>query len=101
MIIVTGGAGFIGSNLIQQLNKAGERDILLQVERGGAVMAGVFDGDGPALDPFHVGVGDWHPCYAEEDGCAPGERPVSVMVRCLNIIVSLSSFAANALFGFS
>ncbi|MCU1322927.1 MAG: ADP-glyceromanno-heptose 6-epimerase precursor [Acidobacteriaceae bacterium] len=29
MIIVTGGAGFIGSNLIQQLNKAGERDILL------------------------------------------------------------------------
>ncbi len=29
MIIVTGGAGFIGSNLIQQLNRAGERDILL------------------------------------------------------------------------
>ncbi len=29
MIIVTGGAGFIGSNLIQQLNQAGERDILL------------------------------------------------------------------------
>ncbi len=29
MIIVTGGAGFIGSNLIQQLNAAGESDILL------------------------------------------------------------------------
>ncbi len=29
MIIVTGGAGFIGSNLIQHLNRAGERDILL------------------------------------------------------------------------
>ena len=29
MILVTGGAGFIGSNLIQQLNQAGERDILL------------------------------------------------------------------------
>jgi ADP-L-glycero-D-manno-heptose 6-epimerase len=29
MIIVTGGAGFIGSNLIQQLNRMGERDILL------------------------------------------------------------------------
>jgi ADP-L-glycero-D-manno-heptose 6-epimerase len=29
MIIVTGGAGFIGSNLIHQLNRAGERDILL------------------------------------------------------------------------
>lgn len=29
MIIVTGGAGFIGSNLIQQLNQAGERNILL------------------------------------------------------------------------
>jgi ADP-L-glycero-D-manno-heptose 6-epimerase len=29
VIIVTGGAGFIGSNLIQQLNHAGERDILL------------------------------------------------------------------------
>lgn len=29
MIIVTGGAGFIGSNLIHQLNAAGERDILL------------------------------------------------------------------------
>ena len=29
MIIVTGGAGFIGSNLIRQLNLAGERDILL------------------------------------------------------------------------
>ncbi len=29
MIIVTGGAGFIGSNLIHQLNGAGERDILL------------------------------------------------------------------------
>jgi ADP-L-glycero-D-manno-heptose 6-epimerase len=29
VIIVTGGAGFIGSNLIQQLNQAGERDILL------------------------------------------------------------------------
>ena len=29
MIIVTGGAGFIGSNLIHQLNQAGERDILL------------------------------------------------------------------------
>jgi ADP-L-glycero-D-manno-heptose 6-epimerase len=29
LIIVTGGAGFIGSNLIQQLNHAGERDILV------------------------------------------------------------------------
>ncbi len=29
MIIVTGGAGFIGSNLIHQLNRAGEQDILL------------------------------------------------------------------------
>jgi ADP-L-glycero-D-manno-heptose 6-epimerase len=29
LIIVTGGAGFIGSNLIQQLNQAGERNILL------------------------------------------------------------------------
>ncbi len=29
MIIVTGGAGFIGSNLIHQLNQVGERDILL------------------------------------------------------------------------
>ncbi len=29
MIIVTGGAGFIGSNLIHQLNQAGERNILL------------------------------------------------------------------------
>jgi ADP-L-glycero-D-manno-heptose 6-epimerase len=29
VIIVTGGAGFIGSNLIHQLNHAGERDILL------------------------------------------------------------------------
>ncbi len=29
MIIVTGGAGFIGSNLIHQLNHSGERDILL------------------------------------------------------------------------
>ena len=29
MIIVTGGAGFIGSNLIHQLNRAGESDILV------------------------------------------------------------------------
>ncbi len=29
MIIVTGGAGFIGSNLVHQLNRAGEREILL------------------------------------------------------------------------
>ncbi|HEY6375042.1 MAG TPA: ADP-glyceromanno-heptose 6-epimerase, partial [Edaphobacter sp.] len=29
MVIVTGGAGFIGSNLIHQLNQLGERDILL------------------------------------------------------------------------
>jgi ADP-L-glycero-D-manno-heptose 6-epimerase len=29
VIIVTGGAGFIGSNLIQQLNQAGEKNILL------------------------------------------------------------------------
>jgi ADP-L-glycero-D-manno-heptose 6-epimerase len=29
VIIVTGGAGFIGSNLIHQLNQSGERDILL------------------------------------------------------------------------
>jgi ADP-L-glycero-D-manno-heptose 6-epimerase len=29
VIIVTGGAGFIGSNLVQQLNRAGERNILL------------------------------------------------------------------------
>jgi ADP-L-glycero-D-manno-heptose 6-epimerase len=29
VIIVTGGAGFIGSNLIHQLNRSGERDILL------------------------------------------------------------------------
>ncbi|MBM4118569.1 NAD-dependent epimerase/dehydratase family protein, partial [bacterium] len=28
-IIVTGGAGFIGSNLVRSLNAAGERDILL------------------------------------------------------------------------
>ncbi len=29
MIIVTGGAGFIGSNLLQELNRIGEREILL------------------------------------------------------------------------
>jgi ADP-L-glycero-D-manno-heptose 6-epimerase len=29
VIIVTGGAGFIGSNLVQQLNRAGERNILV------------------------------------------------------------------------
>ena len=29
MIILTGGAGFIGSNLIQELNRIGERDILV------------------------------------------------------------------------
>ena len=29
MIIVTGGAGFIGSNLLQELNRIGERDILV------------------------------------------------------------------------
>jgi ADP-L-glycero-D-manno-heptose 6-epimerase len=29
VIIVTGGAGFIGSNLVHQLNQAGERDILV------------------------------------------------------------------------
>ncbi len=29
MIIVTGGAGFIGSNLIHELNRTGERDILV------------------------------------------------------------------------
>ena len=29
MIIVTGGAGFIGSNLIHELNRSGERDILV------------------------------------------------------------------------
>ncbi len=29
MIIVTGGAGFVGSNLIHQLNRAGEKQILL------------------------------------------------------------------------
>ena len=29
MIIVTGGAGFIGSNLVHQLNRSGERDILV------------------------------------------------------------------------
>ena len=28
-IIVTGGAGFIGSNLVHELNAAGERDILV------------------------------------------------------------------------
>ncbi|MDX1452282.1 MAG: ADP-glyceromanno-heptose 6-epimerase [Oleiphilaceae bacterium] len=29
MIIITGGAGFIGSNLVKQLNEQGERDILV------------------------------------------------------------------------
>ena len=29
MIIVTGGAGFVGSNIIAALNRRGERDILV------------------------------------------------------------------------
>ncbi|MEM1244625.1 MAG: NAD-dependent epimerase/dehydratase family protein, partial [Pseudomonadota bacterium] len=29
MIIVTGGAGFIGSNIVKQLNENGERDIIV------------------------------------------------------------------------
>ena len=35
MIVVTGGAGFIGSNLIKALNDAGETDILI-VDRLGS-----------------------------------------------------------------
>ena len=29
MIIVTGGAGFIGSNIVKELNRRGRRDILI------------------------------------------------------------------------
>ena len=34
MIIITGGAGFVGSNLIHELNRAGEKDILGNVYKG-------------------------------------------------------------------
>ena len=34
MIIVTGGAGFIGSNLVRELNARGETDILIVDELG-------------------------------------------------------------------
>lgn len=46
MIIVTGGAGFIGSNLIKALNERGERDILLVDNlRNGHKMLNIADLD--------------------------------------------------------
>ena len=30
MIIVTGGAGFIGSNIVKELNERGERDMVVR-----------------------------------------------------------------------
>jgi ADP-L-glycero-D-manno-heptose 6-epimerase len=43
MIIVTGGAGFIGSNLVRALNAAGHADIL--------VVDDLTDGHKPANSP--------------------------------------------------
>ena len=61
MIIVTGGAGFIGSNLVKGLNEQGIEDILVRSRNSLAVDPGKFDcdyyqameGDVTALNQFH------------------------------------------------
>ena len=56
LIIVTGGAGFIGSNLIQELNGIGERDILVvgqSCARASSFRSEVFEPLGGGLCGLH------------------------------------------------
>ena len=46
MLLVTGGAGFIGSNIVAALNDAGRTDIVVYVANGSKVKDVSVDPDG-------------------------------------------------------
>ena len=58
MIIVTGGAGFVGSNLIHELNRAGESDILV-VDNLARGTHSSTDGNAPAPKFLNLGGAEY------------------------------------------
>ncbi|MBI17484.1 MAG: ADP-L-glycero-D-mannoheptose-6-epimerase, partial [Proteobacteria bacterium] len=97
MYVVTGGAGFIGSNLVEGLNRRGEDDILVVDEFGDASqvrnLAGCRIADYQDKEDFLTNV--------ERSGLPSGTSAVFHMGACSNTMIEDSRYVLKTNFDYS